>query len=169
WFLKRWAPYFNAYSFVLARQHEYEADRLAADLAGGEHLARALVHTALRDAYLDRHYWPILSAELQTTALPPADSIARLTRALREPLPQDAGRQWLAEALARKTGLEDTHPSLSERLTALEVAPPPDGGADLQPEPSAAEALLGAALPQLRVAAPRASLQRVHRGWPPPP
>ena len=165
WFLKRWAPYFNAYSFVLARRHEYEADRLAADLAGGEHLARALVHTALRDAYLDRHYWPILSAELQTTALPPADAMARLTRALREPLPQDAGRQWLAEALARKTGLEDTHPSLSERLTALEVAPPPDGGADLQPEPSAAEALIGAALPQLRVAVERVWHTRMQPGW----
>src|SRR6185436_16016968 len=34
WFLKWYAPYFNAYSFVLARAQEYEADSFAVDLAG---------------------------------------------------------------------------------------------------------------------------------------
>src|SRR5207247_1798444 len=39
WFLERWWPYFNAYSFVLAREREYEADRFAASIAGQDSFA----------------------------------------------------------------------------------------------------------------------------------
>src|SRR6184192_4184879 len=37
WFLTRWAPYFNAYTLVLARRQEYDADQFAAQLAGKNH------------------------------------------------------------------------------------------------------------------------------------
>src|SRR5512147_881620 len=38
WFLKRWSPYFSAYSFVLARAQEREADRFAVRAAGADAL-----------------------------------------------------------------------------------------------------------------------------------
>src|SRR5687768_3752290 len=42
-FLNWYAPFFNAYSFVLARAQEYEADGFSVDLAGKEVTARTLV------------------------------------------------------------------------------------------------------------------------------
>ena len=42
WFINWYAPYFNAYSFVLARRHEYEADAAAVPCVEieGEHICR---------------------------------------------------------------------------------------------------------------------------------
>jgi hypothetical protein len=52
---------------------------------------------------------------------------------------------WLAQALARKTTLDDTHPSLAERLDALGEEP-----ALALPAPgAAADRLLGAALERI--------------------
>ena len=42
-FLKHYVPYFDAYSFVLIRNHELEADRAAVELAGRDAHGQALV------------------------------------------------------------------------------------------------------------------------------
>jgi len=42
-FFDWYAPYFGAYSFVLARAREYEADRCSVEVVGKANAARALV------------------------------------------------------------------------------------------------------------------------------
>src|SRR5687768_18129818 len=43
-FFNWYAPYFEAYSFVLARAQEYEADRCSVLVSGKENSARALIN-----------------------------------------------------------------------------------------------------------------------------
>jgi Zn-dependent protease with chaperone function len=143
-FLERFAPYFNAYSFVLARAREYEADRVAADLAGRETLGQALVRLALGDALLERLYWPSVSRLAREQEEPPDGVVSRMVGAVRGSPPPEAVRGWLEEALRRKTGTEDTHPSLSERLAALAVVPSGVGPDRGRAGPSAADELLDA-------------------------
>lgn len=143
WFLSRWAPYFNAYSFVLAREHEYEADRFAAELAGPGTLGLALQRSEVMGTYLGERLWPGILKEVESSADAPAGVPARLGHDLGGGAPGDDARRWLADALAHETGSSDTHPSLADRLRALAVSPPSDLA--LPPiERAAAAAYLGA-------------------------
>jgi hypothetical protein len=49
-FFNWYAPYFSAYSFVLARVQEYEADRCALQLSGKQVAAQALIKMELKAA-----------------------------------------------------------------------------------------------------------------------
>ncbi|HKC48539.1 MAG TPA: M48 family metallopeptidase, partial [Gemmatimonadales bacterium] len=55
-FFDVYAPYFMAYSFVLARGHEYEADQAAAELAGAETARRALLRLEMADR-VSQEFW----------------------------------------------------------------------------------------------------------------
>ena len=57
-FFDWYAPYFNAYSFVLARANEYEADATAARVAGADPAAQALIRVNLAAEHLHREFWP---------------------------------------------------------------------------------------------------------------
>ena len=157
-FLNRFAPYFNAYSFVLARAREYEADRVAAELAGRETMGRALVNLALGNALLAHRYWPSIGRLTGEQAEPPAGAISSMADALRAGPPPAEGRTWLEAALRLKTDTDDTHPCLSERLGALGLVP-----AETVPRasgsggPSAADDLLGAGV--------RSALARLDAAW----
>jgi len=71
------APKFAAWSFVQARQQEYEADRVAAESVGALPLANALVRLDLKSAELDQHYWPSRSASPRCARRPPCPSRSR--------------------------------------------------------------------------------------------
>lgn len=161
WFLKRWAPYFNAYSFVLAREQEYEADRFAAGIAGAEHLARALEAMEVQGARLEREFWPGLFRTAVRHAEPPQGVLTSLGQTLRAPPPENS-RRWLAAALNRRTGTDDTHPSLADRLRALRVTPAEPRA--LAP-PSAAERLFGAGLSELTGKVEALWREAVAQGW----
>jgi Zn-dependent protease with chaperone function len=164
--LVRWyAPYFNAYTFVLARANEYEADAASAELVGAQAAASALKRVNLvaprYEAFLGRTF-----DSLREHARPPADLGQRWAEHTRRPAADDEAQRWLAAALQRRGGVADTHPALRERLSALpgqaaqleRLPPVPDG-------PSAAEAWLGAALPALREQLQRAWAERVAPAW----
>lgn len=126
-----YAPYFSAYSFVLARADEYVADRCAAEAVEAQTAAEALVRVQVAGHFLEDRFWPEVAEQAQRQAEPPAALYARMFQGLREEIaPQDAHR-WLGLALGEKTGVDDTHPSLMDRLSALghdagtTVPPPP--------------------------------------------
>ena len=164
WFLERWWPYFNAYSFVLVREREYEADRFAASIAGKETFARALGTSYVMGEFLSRRFWPAVYRSAEKHPEPPGDVLAALARALGTgPAPDDA-RRWLKAALCRRTGLVDTHPALAERLGALRIitrAAEPRRTTG----PTAAEHYLGARLESLTAALDRAWRKRVAGYW----
>jgi Zn-dependent protease with chaperone function len=118
-FFNWYAPYFQAYSFVLARTHEYEADEAAARLTGAENVAEMLIDTRLKGGYLEENYWPEVYRQAETEPRPVADVYAKLPHALNSPLAPDAVALQLNFALAQPTNSDDTHPSLADRLRAL--------------------------------------------------
>lgn len=142
-FFRWYAPYFNAYSFVLARNQEYEADAMAARVAGARVAGDALIRVNLGSERLSQDFWPGLRRRDAVEATPPTRMYRDMADSLRQPHEDDARR--LQRMLARPPGHDDTHPTLAQRLSALAVAPA------LVPPPacSFAEAYLGELLPRL--------------------
>jgi Zn-dependent protease with chaperone function len=116
-FFNWYAPKFAAYSFVQARQQEYEADNLAAETVGADPLASALVRLNLKSEDLDRHYWPTVFKAADRTPAPEGTPFRGLLAVGRGFLP-NAGEQ-LRQALQRRTNTADTHPSLADRVASL--------------------------------------------------
>ncbi|HEY9284307.1 MAG TPA: M48 family metallopeptidase, partial [Pyrinomonadaceae bacterium] len=79
WFFDWYAPYFYAYSFVLARTHEYEADAAAARMAGPGVMAEALIAFRTMGAHLSEGYWPAVFKEADTAPRPVRGAFARLS------------------------------------------------------------------------------------------
>lgn len=143
WFFNWYAPFFGAYSFVLARADEYVADRCAVEIAGSRASADALLRTTVTGTYLEEKFWPGLFKQANAEPVPPAP-FSNLKSALMgyEIAP---AQRWINRALNEKTGETDTHPSLTDRLNAIKETPrlPPALAR------TAGEQYLGAALEEL--------------------
>lgn len=116
-----YVPYFNAYSFALARHDEYRADAVAARVAGPEVVASALIRIELAHRRLHREVWSRLPARMRAQRQPVHGLQAQIARALAAPFAADLPR--LLAGTARDTDLEDTHPALPHRLAALAATP----------------------------------------------
>ena len=82
-FLKWYVPFFGAYTFVLARAQEYEADRQAADLVGSREFADALITIVVNSAFLDTSFWPAFYKQADNQPEPPASPFIEMSKALR--------------------------------------------------------------------------------------
>jgi len=149
--LVRWyAPYFNAYTYVLARADEYRADAASAELVGAASAAHALKRVNL----VAPHYQQYVEAALERAdhqATPPPDLLHGWAEDARLRCEDATLQAWLDEALDREGHFADTHPTLRARLAALahdaashQLLPPALGGA------SAAQAWFGTGLAGLR-------------------
>jgi len=142
-FARWYSPLFEAYSFVLARRHEFEADRIAATAVGNAIMASTLVALALRTRYLNEVVWPRVAARNLDESVPPPATFVGVVRAAPAELPLSTAQTWLAVELSSESDLDDPHPSLSARLAALDVHPSDDPTAstnvELLSRPIAAE------------------------------
>lgn len=159
-FFEWYTPYFNAYSFVLARANEYEADRASARVAGREAAASALVAVHAKAAYLDSQYWDKVWTGVRDRPEPPQAAYSELLAHCKT-VPADVGKAYAKVALDAQSDLNDTHPSLADRLRAL--------GAPARTrfaiERSAADALLGDVLARLATEQDRAWHEQVAATW----
>lgn len=122
--LFRWyAPWFNAYTFVLARQHEYAADRASAELVGTAPAASALARVNIASHFEQECFWPEVNRRVRHEAQPPAARSQVWAQAWREQLLPDREQDFLQQALTRVTDHADTHPALADRLRALGLDP----------------------------------------------
>ncbi len=119
-FFQWYAPCFAARSFVLARHHELEADRAAADATSPEEVRDALIATAVRGRFLTERFWPAVHAGADDAPSPELNPFADLQEQLAEIAAEEAW-SWLEDALAVQANAADTHPCLRERLAALGV------------------------------------------------
>jgi Zn-dependent protease with chaperone function len=143
-FFDWYVPYFEAYSFVLARRQEFEADAMAARLVGAAPLASALSRIELDAQRLAADFWPGVDRSIAVQAEPPANVQQAIASMLRSEDPEAGDR--LRAALSRAPGLEDTHPTLAHRIDAVGIeAAVPRAARD-----NAANALLGDLLPGLQ-------------------
>lgn len=139
-----YGPYFNAYSFVMARADEYQADRSAAELVGAPAAATALVRVSVAARFETRDFWPGIDRLARAQSEPPSALSGEWRRTLAG-LDDDRVRRYRDEALQECTGYGDTHPCLADRLDALGERP-----TDVLPgiDVTAAQCWFGDALPQ---------------------
>jgi Zn-dependent protease with chaperone function len=141
-FFNWFVPYFNRFSFPLARTNEYEADAISVRLTCSRATAEALTSIGVVGGYLRDFYWPVIDAEFGETPQPSGEPYSEMSHAFATRLDKVTGQIWLEPAMARQTTFEDTHPALSERLAAIGEQP-----GFSPPEPSqAADQLLGPSL-----------------------
>ncbi|MEC5387720.1 M48 family metalloprotease [Uliginosibacterium sp. H3] len=119
-FLRWYIPYFQAYSFVLARQQEFDADRISAKVAGAHNAADALVAVNLQARFLHESYWPKVWGAADHAAQPPLMPFSGMSTAIKLGAEGTQAADWLAEALRERTDTHDTHPCLRERLEAFD-------------------------------------------------
>lgn len=116
-FLRWYFPRFAARTFALARQDEYEADRLSAKLLGPRVAASALSEIAIKAQWLDEQLMPGHWAQAAAQAQP-VGPFAGLQRQLCSAPPVELARPALRAALRRVSDVSDTHPGLRDRLDA---------------------------------------------------
>ena len=118
-FFNWYSPYFTAYSYVLNRATELEADRYAVILAGRQNAARALINAELKQRALDDEHWPEFLKGADTKPDPPENIFSVMLEAIREPLTPDKAQAWFQDSLTKKHSYYDTHPALGDRLEAI--------------------------------------------------
>ncbi|WP_265571032.1 M48 family metallopeptidase [Sphingomicrobium nitratireducens] len=127
-FFNWYSPWFAAYSFTLARRQEYEADAVAARLVGPSEVANALKRLDMQGARAGFRWAEVWNGAPLGEPMPESAS-SLSARHFLEPgdtACEDVARKALEASLAEHPGLDDTHPTLTQRLAALgEPATPP--------------------------------------------
>lgn len=148
-FINWFWPVFNGHAFVLARANEYEADACSVRLVGADVAASALMRLPVNDTLLNEKFWPDIFKRIKDEKEPPTDVIFSQAAALKNGLAADEAEKRLRQSFLMETNNSDTHPSLKDRLRAIDrlptgfeskdftITPPP------APRLSAAEVLLG--------------------------
>jgi len=121
-FINWYAPYLNAYSFVLARAQERHADQYAVELAGREVTGVMLVRMMAKERGLVENFWPNFFRQSKEQPKTPADPFVQMLQGLEQPIGATKTQKWFYEAMRVPTGYEDTHPALSDRLAAIGFA-----------------------------------------------
>ncbi len=111
-------PRYDAYSMIIARSHEIEADDASAKLMKGQTLAQSLVMTTLKGRFYGEEIIPEVGLRANDTADVPDKIFVEFGEKLRH-LPDDREKvkTWLDEGLKEKTTGSETHPCLADRLS----------------------------------------------------
>jgi len=115
-FFRWYGPWFSAFSFVLARGNEYEADRVSAAVAGADTAARALTRVAVEAWRYNRFWGGLFEREGAEERVRPHTVMPAFVA---QPLAEREVRGVLSSALAEETDIHDTHPCLRDRLKSL--------------------------------------------------
>jgi Zn-dependent protease with chaperone function len=155
------APYFYGYTFVLARQEEYEADRTGASVTSAQAAASGLIRSRLLGEWLHQDFWPTLYRQADTRERPTILPYQSMATAFRMSHEEWATSARLRSALQHESDVADTHPCLRARLEAL-------GHQPALPQPlqrHAAAALLGSFGERLADEFDQAWWQAESKGW----
>lgn len=119
WYFDRLMPV----TLVQARAQERAADNVSAELTSRETAARALAWVSVSEELMNRRFWNPLwekvAEQREAPAHPLHDLLVRRAEVLAAPFDD-----VLDAALAHQTAIDDTHPSLRERLLHLGVERP---------------------------------------------
>lgn len=163
WGLRRffgwYGPWFNALSFALARQQEYDADRAAARVTATRIAADALTRVEVESQAFQECYWDRVVAQADTLDQPAPMPMRGAPAFFRMRVADDLPA--LAFALSDHTGMADTHPCLADRLAALGEPP----RLPARPDTDAAEYFLGAATADIADALDREWWEFARDNW----
>lgn len=159
--LNTFMPRYNAYTFVMSRQNEYEADQTATDLITAEINARGLIRDALLGRWVHETFWPRLWQLADVWARPSFMPFSAMRTAFQASYDEWATRERLAEAWRRDSDCHDTHPALRERVEATGQRCALPG----RIEHTAADALLGMTAKRLIDEFDQAWWKEVKKEW----
>lgn len=106
----------GAQTLPAARQHEAEADAIAAAVAGREFAAAALVRRRLASYALSQQFRDECLRQAEVSPRPPAGGFERRAEAARGAFSETQVHAWLRHELEAKDDLVDSHPPLWDRL-----------------------------------------------------
>lgn len=164
-------PRFDAISFAMRRQNEYEADAAAVRIAGSKAASRALMRLSYLSRALDEGVLDKLGEKVKTQPAPPPDAFSQVKQGLAEALATMDLRTLLMRDLSDRTGYEDTHPSLTDRLQAMSELPAQENldevVADIRKPivENAADEYLGATVPAIVSFYNQLYVDRVYPDW----
>ncbi|WP_353165241.1 M48 family metalloprotease [Acinetobacter sp.] len=118
-FFKRFVPYFASFSFPVARADEYEADKISVQLTSAETVAQTLTTVNVVGCYLSEEFWPAIFKHAENMPKPIISPYLGYVNQLIEFSEPNKTKKWLDQSLKLQTSLEDTHPSLMDRLEAI--------------------------------------------------
>ena len=121
-FLKWYAPYLSAYSFVLARAQERHADEYSVELAGRDIAAVTMARSEVKGRKLTDDFWPSFFRQSKEQSKVPRDPFEQMLSGVGQPIGPVNAQKWFFEALSVPTGYADTHPALADRLAAIGYA-----------------------------------------------
>jgi Zn-dependent protease with chaperone function len=116
-FLGWYVPRLDVLTFPLRRQDEYEADRAAVEVVGAERAAQALVNVDVRGTPLEP-FWKSIRDKVHESPSPPAYLFTTWRERCRE-FSTEGATEALEAALNIESDVDDTHPSLRERVAAM--------------------------------------------------
>ncbi len=105
--------------FPAVRQHEAEADAIAAAIAGREYAASALLRQRIAGHAVDHQFQEMCLRAAEVSAEVPADLLERRAVAARGAFTEAQVSAWLSAELEMKDNLTDSHPPLWDRLRLL--------------------------------------------------
>ena len=122
-FFTWYRPALERRAMALSRAQEFEADRLAAEVAGFDLMGQALLERRICDDLLDGQFWPEIGRRYRCGETCPENIFQELRRFLSAGLDLSSAEGRLEAALAERSDPWSSHPSLADRLAALGVMP----------------------------------------------
>jgi len=119
-FFDWYAPKFSAYSFALARNNEYDADQVAAELTSPTIAAKALVNIYTKAPFIEQEYWDTYFQKADELPAPPTPPFEGLAEFLKQsPISREKLLELLKQEMQTETHYADTHPALKDRVSSL--------------------------------------------------
>ncbi len=120
-FFKWYSPLFMAYSSVLQRANEYEADRYSVKFTSPETFAQGLSKIAICGETVVSKTWQNIQLEVISRANAPEDIATRLSNDIKNGM-ADTAIEKLQKAMRVNTDIDDSHPCLRDRFTAIGIS-----------------------------------------------
>lgn len=151
-----------AYDSALRYNNEYAADRIAAELVGSHMAGQSLMGTAVFNAWFGENYWKPLTDMTRHLANPNVSPYRDLYDYCRQyRFSQEELMATIQPGLKAISVVTDTHPSLGERLEAIQAAQ----AWTLPTGPCAAESWFGDALPMVMETMDQHWRKHYKKGW----
>lgn len=116
-FFDWYAPYFNSYSFALARANEYEADAIATEITSRQALVGALCQTYIAPDLMQKYYWMDVEKQVgETNEVNSKIYTGLYNRIKQKPFEMKEAEKLMQMVLKEETGHTDTHPALKDRI-----------------------------------------------------
>lgn len=138
-FLVRYIPALTGGAFLHRREGEFEADRIAAQVAGPQVYASSLLKTRFYSSYLDNVFWSSIFQHTKSSDQPPSQVFLQMEEFCSKPVQVENADEIFERLMAFRSMPSSTHPSYAERLSNIGAQPQWPDHADQ----SALRALLG--------------------------